>query len=252
MVKLSVVIITCNEEKNIARCLDSVLNISDDTLVVDSFSSDKTREICLSKGVRFMTHTFEGYAGSKNFADSQALYPYILSLDADEAITPELERSILSIKENWLHDAYSMNRLTNYCGKWIRHGGWYPDTKLRLFDKRKGSWSDALVHENLILEPGCTYGFLKGDILHYSYYTMTEHVDRANKFSDLASDELFLKGIKPGLLKTWVSPCIRFVRDYFFRMGFLDGYYGYLISKISAFATFMKYAKLRNRYLSGQ
>jgi glycosyltransferase involved in cell wall biosynthesis len=250
MINLSVVIITYNEERNIARCLDSVKNISNDIVVVDSYSADKTGEICRSKGVRFITHAFEGYARSKNFADNQARYPYILSLDADEALSPELEQSILEVKANWTHDAYAMNRLTNYCGHWIRHGGWYPDTKLRLFDSRQATWSDALVHENLILQPGSQCGLLKGDILHYSYYTITEHVIRSNYFSDLAAEELFRKGINAGLFKLGISPCMRFIRDYFLKMGFRDGYYGYQIARISAYAVFMKYAKLRNLYHS--
>ncbi|MEK6565704.1 MAG: glycosyltransferase family 2 protein, partial [Bacteroidota bacterium] len=134
MTRLSVVIITHNEEQNIARCLESIRGVADEIVVVDSFSTDKTRAICQKHGARFIRHKFEGHIEQKNFAMRQAKSPYILSLDADEALSPELRQSILDVKNNWASDGYRINRLTNYCGAWIRHCGWYPDTKLRLLD----------------------------------------------------------------------------------------------------------------------
>src|SRR6187551_311049 len=133
-IQLSVVIITFNEERNIARCLDSVREIADDVVVVDSFSTDKTEAICREKGARFVQHKFEGHIEQKNYAVTQAKFPYILSLDADEAPDEKLIASIKKVKADWIADGYSMNRLTNYCGKWIHHCGWYPDVKLRLWD----------------------------------------------------------------------------------------------------------------------
>ncbi len=126
MTPISAVIITYNEEKNIGRCLESLQGIADDVVVVDSFSIDKTREICEAHGTRFVEHAFDGHIEQKNWAITQAKYPHVLSLDADECLSEELKKSILSAKENWTADGYSMNRLTSYCGTWIKHGNWYP------------------------------------------------------------------------------------------------------------------------------
>lgn len=250
MITISAVIITLNEEKNISRCIDSLKNVAEDILVVDSFSTDKTEEICKQKGVRFIQHVWEGYLEQKNYANSQALYPYILSIDADEALSEELARSINNLKNNWQHDGYGMNRLTNYCGKWIKHGGWYPDRKIRLFDRRKASWGGYKVHEKLIFPAASTMGFLKGDLLHYSYYTRQDHIAQADKFSTLSSEVLYDKGVHPNYFKRHVSPLIKFIRNYFLKCGFLDGYYGFVIAKISAEATYLKYKKLKQLYLN--
>ena len=137
-VQISAVIITFNEEKNIERCLQSLQGIVDEIVVVDSFSKDQTKSICEKYNVKFVEHAFEGHIEQKNYAITQASYPYVLSLDADEALDETLKSSILKVKKNWTHDGYSMNRLTNYCGSWIKHCGWYQDTKLRLWDARKG------------------------------------------------------------------------------------------------------------------
>lgn len=140
MPKISVVIITYNEERNIGKCLESIKEIADEVVVVDSYSTDRTEEIVKSMGGKFIQHPFEGHIEQKNWAITQAKYPHILSLDADEIPSDRLTESILNIKENWSHDAYYFNRLTNYCGKWIKHTSWYPARKLRLWDSRKGEW----------------------------------------------------------------------------------------------------------------
>ena len=152
MLKLSVVIITLNEEKNIERCLQSVKDIADEIIVVDSYSDDRTEEICSEFGVKFIQQKFKGYVDQKNDGNALASHDYILSLDADEALSEELAASISQVKENWQFDAYAMNRLTSYCGKWIRHSGWYPDRKSRLFDRRKARWTGHLVHERVEVE----------------------------------------------------------------------------------------------------
>lgn len=239
---LSVVIITFNEEKNIARCIGSVKEVADEILVVDSFSADRTGEICRSMGARFVQHAWENYSSQKNFANSIAQYDHILSIDADEALSEQLKQSILKVRENWGHDGYEMNRLTNYCGKWIRHGSWYPDRKLRLFDRRKARWNGE-IHE--ILDLKGSIGFMKGDLLHYSYYTLSDHIRQANHFTDLTAREAFSRGKRAGVPKLLISPCIKFIRDYIFLLGFLDGYHGFLVCRVSAWATFLKYAKLR-------
>ena len=135
-VQISAVVITFNEERNIKRCLKSLVGVADEIVVVDSYSTDRTEEICRSFNARFIKHRFEGHIQQKNWAILQASSPYILSLDADEALSDNLRTSILRAKENWTHDGYYFNRLTNYCGKWIRHTSWYPSRKLRLWDAR--------------------------------------------------------------------------------------------------------------------
>lgn len=246
MIKLSVVIITYNEENNIERCLLSVKDIADDIVVVDSFSTDATQEICKKYNVRIFEHEFEGYAEQKNFANTQTKYQYILSLDADEALSVELKKSILNVKNNWQYDGFKMNRFTNYCGKWIKHTGWYPDTKLRIFDKTKAKWTGFGLHEKLELSENSKISLLKGDILHYSYYSISQHIETINKFSNIVAQARFEKGKKSNFFKIIFSPIWKFVRTYFIKLGFLDGFYGFVISVNSAHSTFLKQVKLRD------
>lgn len=246
MLPLSAVIITFNEEKNIGRCLDSLVGIADDIVVVDSFSTDRTEEICRSKGARFIHHAFEGHIQQKNWAITQARYPHILSLDADEALDESLKKSILQVKRDWKKDGYYMNRLTNYCGKWIRHCGWYPDKKLRLWDSRKGHWTGINPHDKYELFAGDAHtAHLKGDILHYSFYTIEQHRRQVDYFTDISSKALFQKGKRATFFHLLVNPVVKFLRDYFFKLGVLDGYYGFIVCLISAKATYLKYSKLR-------
>jgi glycosyltransferase involved in cell wall biosynthesis len=244
-VNISAVIITLNEEKNIERCLLSAKEVADDIVVVDSFSKDRTEEICLKHNVRFIRHEFTGHIEQKNWAITQAKYPYILSLDADEVLSETLKKSILAVKENWQADGYYFNRLTNYCGKWVRHCGWYPDRKFRLWDSRKGGWKGVNPHDCYKMKPGAIIQFLKGDILHYSYYSIREHIEQVNKFTEIAAQENFKSGKKFNFFQLLFNPVWKFKRDYIFKGGFLDGYYGFVICFISAGATFLKYVKLR-------
>lgn len=244
MIKLTTLIITFNEERNIDRCLKSLAGIADEIIVVDSGSTDRTEEICKKNNVVFITHPFKGHIEQKNFAVTQSSSEYVLSLDADEAISPELRESILSIKASWDKDGYYFNRLTNYCGQWIRHSGWYPDKKLRLFKKSKGHWGGTNPHDKYQVDNKHSSGFLKGDLLHYSYYSIREHLDQVNRFTEISARMANDSGIRSSLLKIIGKPLARFVRDYFFHLGFLDGYYGFVICKISAHASFIKYVKL--------
>lgn len=245
MVKLSVVVITLNEERNLRRCLESVKTIADEILVLDSFSTDKTEEIARSFGARFVQHTFEGHIEQKNVALNLASHDYILSLDADEALSPDLQKSVLYIKSKWNAQAYSMNRLTNYCGQFIRHGGWYPDRKIRLFKRSAGKWGGENPHDRFITAPGISIVRLKGDILHYSYYSIEGHIGQVNKFTSIGAKSAFAAGKRSNFIYLLFSPCIKFVKDYFLKAGFLDGYYGWVIARISAHATYLKYVKLR-------
>lgn len=245
MVRISAVIITFNEERNIARCIESLIGIADEIVVVDSFSKDKTEEICKSFGVKFVQHIFDGHIEQKNWAITQATFPHILSLDADEAVDETLKSSILKIKENWNHDGYSMNRLTNYCGKWIRHCGWYPDTKMRLWDSRKGEWGGDNPHDKYELVEGSSTKHIEGDILHYSYYSLEDHYNQVTYFTDILSKSQFKKGKKAPFIVLIFSPIVKFIKDYFIKKGFLDGKEGFTICRISAYATFLKYKKIR-------
>jgi glycosyltransferase involved in cell wall biosynthesis len=244
MVKISAVIITYNEARNIGRCLDSIREIADDVVVVDSFSTDQTAEICRSKGVRFIEHAFEGHIEQKNWALSQALYPYVLSLDADEALSPTLQQSIRKVKMSGLDKAYTMNRLTSYCGQWIRHCGWYPDRKLRLFDRTAGTWGGTNPHDKVELKEGVEEGFLEGDLLHYSYYTVDEHNDRARKYAAIAANAMFRAGKKSSWGQVIFSPLAKFIRIYLIKGGFWDGWAGLKISLISAKETYWRYRSL--------
>lgn len=246
MPKLSVVIITFNEEKNLGRCLESIQDIADDIVVVDSFSADRTEEIARSFNARFIQHPFEGHIQQKNWAITQALYPHILSLDADEVPSDRLKQSIREVKENWEHDGYFFNRLTNYCGKWIRHTSWYPARKLRLWDSRKGKWGGLNPHDKFKLEKGASRKFLKGDLYHYSYYSINEHIDQINRFSSIVAAAYFSENRKASYFNIIFHPLWRLFRDYIIKFGFLDGFYGLVISVNSSHETFLKYTKLRN------
>jgi glycosyltransferase involved in cell wall biosynthesis len=246
MVQLSVVIIANNEERNIARCLESVKGIADEVIVVDSFSTDKTVEICKAYGAKIIRHQFDGHIQQKNYAVEQTSFLYVLSLDADEALSDELKQSIASAKADWAYDGYDMNRLTNYCGAWIRHGGWYPDRKIRLFDKRKGKWTGINPHDRYALNDGAaSVGTLRGDILHYSYYSISDHIKQVDYFTEISAGVLFGQGRKASIVRLLVSPVFRFFRDYILKCGFLDGYDGFVVCMISSYAVFLKYAKLR-------
>ena len=174
----------------------------------------------------------------------------MLSLDADEALDETLKKSILEVKSNWQFDAYSMNRLTNYCGKWIHHCGWYPDVKLRLWDSSKGEWGGDNPHDKYELaDKSSPTKHLKGDILHYSYYTLEDHYKQVNYFTDILSKAQFKRGKKAPLITMLMSPIVKFNKDYIIKLGILDGKAGFTICRISAYATFLKYKKLRNLHL---
>jgi len=244
MPKISVVIITRNEERNIERCILSVKDVADEIVVVDSYSTDRTEEICRKYNVHFIQHIFEGYINQKNFAMAQAEYDHILSLDADEALSPRLNASILSVKENWKYDGYYFNRLTSFCGQWIRHSSWYPARKLRLFDRAKGQWGGQNPHDQFFLQKNASSMFLKGDLLHYSYYSIREHIEQINRFSDAMARSYFADKQRVSCFTILFRPLWRFFRDYFIRAGFLDGFYGLVICVNSSHETFLKYAKL--------
>lgn len=247
-VKISVVIITFNEEKNIERCLKSVIDISDEIIVLDSYSKDKTEEICKKYDVNFFQHKFDGHIEQKNRAITFANNKIVLSLDADEALSDELKKAILTVKKNWEADGYYFNRLTNYSGKWIRYCGWYPDQKLRLFDSTKGKWGGINPHDKYIMNKEVVINHLNGDLLHYSFHDIAHHTDQINKFSSIKAQMMFKKGKKYSFFKMYISATFKFFKSYILKQGFRDGFYGLVISANSAHSNFLKYIKLRELY----
>lgn len=241
-IEISAVIITHNEEKNIERCIQSLNGIADEILIVDSFSTDKTIEIAKKYNIKIVQHVWQGYSEQKNYANNEAKFDWILSLDADEALSETLKKSILEIKKNNTSDAYYMNRLTNYCGHWIKYGDWYPDTKMRLWNKKRGLWH-GLIHENVLMQANTTSSSLQGDILHYSFYSITEHLLQINRYTELMARENILKNKKSTLPKIIFSPIIKFIKAYIIKLGFLDSYAGFQVAIMSSFATFIKYVR---------
>jgi|SRR5690554_2077830 len=245
MKEISAVIITKNEERNIERCIISLKGVADEIIVVDSYSTDKTVDICNRLGVTFVEHVFEDYASQKNYGNSLTKYPYILSLDADEALSLDLRKSIQQWKKDGEADVLKVNRLTNFCGDWVKHGGWYPDAKYRLFDKTKARWAGEKVHEYLEIDKNAIIGKLEGDLLHYSFYTIEQHLSTINKFSTLKAEISFDKGKKSNLFKTLAAPGFKFLKIYMLKGGFRDGWRGFVIAKNSAYSDFLKQTKLK-------
>ncbi len=243
MPKISAAIITFNEEKNIERCIKSLVEVSDEVIVVDSGSTDSTIEIANNLGAKVIFNKFEGHIQQKNFAITQTSNDWVISLDADEALSNELKSSILKSKENLFGDGYKFNRLTNYCGKWIKHCGWYPDTKIRLFRKGKGTWGGKNPHDKYILSNGDAI-HLKGDILHYTFYEVKEHKAQIEKFSNIAAQSLFELNKKSSWSLIIAKTVFKFIRNYFLKLGFMDGITGFHICRLSAHATYLRYYKL--------
>lgn len=245
MEKLSVVIITLNEEKNIERCIMSIKDLASEIIVLDSFSTDNTESICKKHSVSFNQYKFDGHIQQKNRALQMANNQWVLSLDADEVPDKILIQSIKTVLENPKADAYFFNRKTNYLGKWILHSGWYPDQKLRLLRKSKGKWAGENPHDKIEMTANSTKKFINGDLLHYSYFSIEQHLAQVNSFTTIGARVAFDKGKKSNWFISIYKSMWKFKRDYFFKLGFLDGYYGFVICAISAFATYTKYLKLR-------
>jgi len=246
MLKLSGVIITFNEERNIEQCLQSLVNVVDEIIVVDSLSTDKTKTICQRFNVNFIEQEFLGYIEQKNFALTQASYDHVVSLDGDESLSKQLQKSIIELKTNWEYDGYYANRFNNFCGQWIKHSDWYPNKKLRVFDRRKAEWKGLNPHDNVQLhDTKAKTGYLKGDILHKTYQTYSEFNQKTEYFSTIAAKAYYDKGKSAPIWKLIWNPSWAFFKSYVLRLGFLDGYNGYVICKETAKITYLKYSKLR-------
>lgn len=247
MIKISAVIIAFNEEKYIEQCISSVKEVADEIVVIDSFSTDRTPDICKGLGVKFIQQSFLGYKEQKNFALSQASNDFILSLDADEQLSVELKDEILKIKdsENLNYSGYFFKRLNNYCGQWIYHTHSYPEKKLRLFDRTKGEWGGINPHDQFVLNKGFKSNSLKGNLLHWFVDSMDEHIQKINRFSTISANSYFAMGRSSSYFKIIFNPIYHFIRGYFIKLGFLDGYYGFVISALNSYLCFLKYVKLK-------
>jgi glycosyltransferase involved in cell wall biosynthesis len=234
-----------NEERNLARALRSIALLADEMVVVDSGSTDQTREIAAGFNARFLEHAWEGYARQKNYAASQARYDWIFSMDADEAASPQLAWQLQQLKEAGAGEmaGFTMPRLTCYRGRWIRHCGWYPDRKLRLYDRRRGRWEGDYVHEGVRVAG--EVGALSGNLLHYTCDSVGEHLRTLERYTTLAAQEAAAQG-KPWRLSQMLAlPPWKFLETYVFRQGFRDGVDGFLIATLAGYYVWRKHAKLR-------
>ena len=247
LVKISVCVITFNEEKNIAEAVESV-NWADEILVIDSNSIDKTREIAESLNVKVILQDWLGFFKQKQFAVDNAKYDWILSIDADERISEELKSEILQIKtlpESKLADGYKLPRLSFYMNRPIRHGGWYPDWQLRLFNQKKGKWKDVLIHESVEMREDAKIEKLKGNLLHYSVENSSYHHRLiGERYAPLAAEQMFKMGRKTTRLKIATAGFTAFFQTYFLKAGFLDGFAGFCIARFAAHHAFLKHLLL--------
>ena len=249
MKKISATIITLNEEDKLRQCLESLQGVADEIVVVDSLSTDNTKSICEEFGVRFIEQKWLGYSEQKNLANNIASHDWILSIDADEVLSDELKKSILKIKNEERETkneelVYSFNRLNNYCGKWIHHSGFYPDKKIRIWNRKVGKW-EGIVHEVIKFSTKVKEVHLKGDLLHYSYSKPEDFERQVFKFAEMRAQHYFDKGKKNAGLLSVVSPIFFFIKHYLIRLGFLDGKEGFVMCWVSAKATRHKYKTLK-------
>jgi len=243
MPNLSAVIITRNEKPNIERCLLS-LKIADEIIVIDSGSTDRTVEIAEGLGAGVFYKKWEGYGPAKKEAVCKASGKWILSLDADEELSPQLAKEITdTVRSETDISGYYLKRKTNFLGRWIYHCGWYPDYVLRLFKKADGDFNDVSVHEKVVLNG--QVGYLKGEILHYSYNSIKQYFEKSEVYTTLGAEKAYKENKKAGWYNIVFRPPVAFIKHYIIKLGFLDGMEGFIISVLSAMAVMVKYSKLR-------
>jgi glycosyltransferase involved in cell wall biosynthesis len=242
--KITATIITSNEERNVARVIES-LRCADEILVLDSGSNDRTVEIATKLGARVEEAGWHGYAAQKNIAAELATHDWILALDADESLSEALEAEIWQIKKAGpRYDGYTMPRLAQYLGRWILHSGWYPDRKIRLFNRKKAKWVGDFVHESVVVQG--RVGHLQSNLLHFTCNSLSEHLKSMDGYTTLAAQEIASGGKKPGLALLLFDPPWTFLRTYLLKLGFLDGAEGLAIAYMAAFYNFVKYSKARH------
>lgn len=241
---LSLVVITFNEADRIRPCLQSALGVVDDIVVVDSLSTDHTVEIARSMGARVILQPFLGYVEQKAMAIREARYDRVLLLDADEMLSTHLIDSIREIKHAWSHDGYACNRLNHLGHRPLHHGGWYPDRKIRLFDRRKSQVGGTDPHDRIVMDPGTSTGRLKGDILHFTNKDLSDRIATINRFSTRAAAALAARGQTGSIGRLLAKPAFRFLSEYLLQGGLRDGLAGFLIARTSAQYVWLREAKL--------
>lgn len=249
MLPISVAIITKNEEKNIEDALKSIAD-ADEIVVVDAFSDDRTVELCKKYTDKVFQHEWQGYSRQKQIAVDAAAGPWVLILDADERVTPELKKEIADTVASTASDGFYLPRKNYFLGKWIRHSGWWPDHTLRLFKKDKGRLEPREVHEKVVLDGDA--GYLTHPLTHYTYWSISDFIKRMEHYSSLSAKEIRKSAGRAGLFSLTIRPLATFLKMYVIRRGFLDGRRGLILAGLYAFYTFIKYAKTwENRSLSG-
>lgn len=249
---LSVIIMTYNEEKNLPRCLKSIQGIGEELFILDSFSTDNTLAIASRFGARLEQHTFDSYVEQKKRLIQKASYDWVFCIDADEYLSEQLRKSILKVKAKSTYDGYCCNRRSSIGDRWINHGSWYPDRKLRLFDRRKVQVTGQDPHDVTSPVEGARISFIKGDLLHHADDNFESRIQKNDKHSTRAAEALYANGVKPNFMRLWVKPAARFITSYFIRLGFLDGYYGWFVARSEAGYVRMREQKLKRLLLGSK
>ena len=248
---ISAVIITYNEERKLEPALESLADVASEIIIVDSFSSDETLKIAKKYTDKVYQRKWTNFADQKNFANNKASFLWILSLDADERLSPDLRQEIITLKQGEPQcSGFSMPRQVFYLGKWIRHSGWYPDWKIRLFRKDKACWDGEYIHEKLEIEGKVEK--LKASIHHFTYRNIQDHLDRTNTFSGLGAKKLYAKKKKCRWHHLIFLPFFRFMKSFFWKGGFLDGFPGFIIAVLNGYSIFIRYAKLKEIWKKGE
>jgi glycosyltransferase involved in cell wall biosynthesis len=245
MQKISVIIICKNEEDTIGRCLQSLHGLTDDVVVLDNGSTDSTKEIIRKNNARLAEESWEGFGKTKNKATVMAKYDWVLNLDADEAVDEELKNSILSVNLANENEVFNI-RFKNFLGNtWLRFGEWGTDMHIRIFNRKNVKWDDAIVHENLVLSPGIKIRKLKGAVLHYTMKNAGDYAEKMVKYALLNAEKYARQGKRSSWVKVWLAPLFAFLKYYIFKLGFLDGYAGFICARMTSYYTFVKYARLK-------
>ena len=242
---LSCCIIAMDEEERLGACLDSVA-FCDEIVVVDSHSTDKTRELAAARGARVIERDWPGHVAQKEFAVRAAQYDWVLCVDADERVSDELRAELEALRTAGfpVHAGWRFPRLTHYLGTWVRHGTWYPDLQLRLFDRRRGKWGGHDPHDRVELAAGASVGRLRGDLFHHPYRNLAEHLATIEQYTTIMARGLFERGRRASLGDLVLRPWVRFLRFYVLKRGFLLGRKGLILALLAAHYVRLKYVKL--------